>query len=211
MQIPDPDRALQARIQQLQAGDDETGDGKVDIADLKRQLDRIEAQLELQDAQNRRLLRSQRQRLILNIVVLAAFAVLAGVLLYYSRIAYDRILQASAQVNELAATLQSSLATLDSAELDEMMQTLPDLVDQLSQIDVDALNEVLQKLPGVMDSVEALQTQTERISGWLSKVRTETAAVRLSVSVQFSESVRPSASRSSSGSVRLSASSIISA
>ncbi len=29
MQIPDPDRALQARIQQLQAGDDETGDGKV--------------------------------------------------------------------------------------------------------------------------------------------------------------------------------------
>ena len=106
MQIPDPDRALQARVQQLQAGDDETGDGKVDIADLKRQLDRIEAQLELQDAQNRRLLRSQRQRLILNIVVLAAFAVLAGVLLYYSRIAYDRILQASAQVNELAATLQ---------------------------------------------------------------------------------------------------------
>ena len=90
MQIPDPDRALQARVQQLQAGDDETGDGKVDIADLKRQLDRIEAQLELQDAQNRRLLRSQRQRLILNIVVLAAFAVLAGVLLYYSRIAYDR-------------------------------------------------------------------------------------------------------------------------
>ena len=50
MQIPDPDRALQARVQQLQAGDDETGDGKVDIADLKRQLDRIEAQLELQDA-----------------------------------------------------------------------------------------------------------------------------------------------------------------
>lgn len=170
MQIPDPDRALQARVQQLQAGDDETGDGKVDIADLKRQLDRIEAQLELQDAQNRRLLRSQRQRLILNIVVLAAFAVLAGVLLYYSRIAYDRILQASAQVNELAATLLQSLDTLDSAELDEMMQTLPDLVDQLSQIDVDALNEVLQKLPGVMDSVEALQTQTERISGWLSNL-----------------------------------------
>ena len=116
-------------------------------------------------------MRSQRQRLILNIVVLAAFAVLAGVLLYYSRIAYDRILQASAQVNELAATLQSSLATLDSAELDEMMQTLPDLVDQLSQIDVDALNEVLQKLPRRDGFCQKpLQTQTERISAWLSNL-----------------------------------------
>ena len=37
----------------LNATDDETGDGKVDALDLKHQLDRMEAQLELQDQQNR--------------------------------------------------------------------------------------------------------------------------------------------------------------
>lgn len=168
--IHDPDRALRARVAQLQAGDDETGDSMIDLADLKHQLDRIEAQLELQDAQNRQLLRNQRRRFILNGVVLAVFVVLAVLLFYYSRIAYGQILQTTAQVNELAATLQDSLATLDSAELDEMMQTLPDLVDQLSRVDVDALNEVLQKLPGLMDSVEDLQAQTDRISTWFASL-----------------------------------------
>ena len=56
------DEALKKKVAQLQSGDDETGDGVIDAADLKAQLDRIEAQLELQDAQNRTLLRHSRLR-----------------------------------------------------------------------------------------------------------------------------------------------------
>ena len=47
------DDALNTKVAALNATDDETGDGKVDALDLKHQLDRVEAQLELQDQQNR--------------------------------------------------------------------------------------------------------------------------------------------------------------
>ena len=47
------DDALNTKVAALNATDDETGDGKVDALDLKHQLDRMEAQLELQDQQNR--------------------------------------------------------------------------------------------------------------------------------------------------------------
>ena len=39
------DKALRDKIAELQTRDDETGDGRVDLADLKHQLDRVEAQL----------------------------------------------------------------------------------------------------------------------------------------------------------------------
>ena len=168
MQIPDPDRALQARVQQLQAGDDETGDGRVDLADLKHQLDRLEAQLALQDRQNRTLLRNQRLRMAVGGAVLVLVCVLAVVLFFYTRQAYEQVLQASAQVNELAATLQNSLNTLDTAQLDQMMQAMPEIVDQLSKIDVDALNEVLNELPGVLDSVQKLQQDMDQLRSWFT-------------------------------------------
>ena len=57
------DEALRAKTAALQANDDETGDGRIDLADLKHQLDRLEAQLALQDRQNRTLLRNQRLRM----------------------------------------------------------------------------------------------------------------------------------------------------
>ena len=57
------DDALNTKVAALNATDDETGDGKVDALDLKHQLDRVEAQLELQDQQNRALLRSQKRLL----------------------------------------------------------------------------------------------------------------------------------------------------
>ena len=44
------DEQLETRVAELTANNDETGDGKLDAADLKAQLNRIEAQLELQDA-----------------------------------------------------------------------------------------------------------------------------------------------------------------
>ena len=160
------DKALRDKIAALQTRDDETGDGRVDLADLKHQLDRVEAQLELQDWQNRRLLRNQRLRMLIN------GAVLAVVLFLYTRAAYDKILQASAQVNEIAATLQNSLSTLDSEQLDQMMQTLPDIMDRLASIDVDALNEVLAELPGVLDSVQQLQTDMEQLRSWLGGLGT---------------------------------------
>lgn len=162
------DKALRDKVAALQAGDDETGDGRVDLADLKHQLDRVEAQLELQDRQNRTLLRNQRVRFILNAVVLALVCVLAVALFAMTRSAYREIMTASAQVNEIAATLQNSLNTLDSEELDQMMQTLPDIMDRLASIDVDALNEVLNELPGVLDSVQQLQTDMDQLRSWFS-------------------------------------------
>lgn len=48
------DDALNTKVAALNATDDETGDGKVDALDLKHQLDRVEAQLELQDQQKPR-------------------------------------------------------------------------------------------------------------------------------------------------------------
>ena len=61
------DEALRAKTAALQANDDETGDGRIDLADLKHQLDRLEAQLALQDRQNRTLLRNQRLRMAVEI------------------------------------------------------------------------------------------------------------------------------------------------
>ncbi len=162
------DEALRAKTAALRAQDDETGDGRIDPADLKYQLDRIEAQLELQDEQNRRLLRNQRLRFVLNGIVLAVMLVLAVVLFAYTRHTYGQILQASEQVNTLAATLQGSLAKLDTEQLDQMMQAMPDLVDQLSRIDVDALNGVMEELPGVIDSMQKMQEDLDQLRGWFS-------------------------------------------
>ena len=138
------DEALETKLQALQAGDDETGDGQVDLRDLKHQLDRVEAQLALQDEQNRRLLRNQKRNLILAVALVAALCVLIAVLMVQFRTAYHTVLDTCNQVNELAGTLQDSLNTLDSAELDAMMQTLPGIADKLSKIDVDALNSVME-------------------------------------------------------------------
>ena len=162
------DEALRAKTAALQANDDETGDGRIDLADLKHQLDRLEAQLALQDRQNRTLLRNQRLRMAVGGAVLVLVCVLAVVLFFYTRQAYEQVLQASAQVNELASTLQNSLNTLDTAQLDQMMQAMPEIVDQLSKIDVDALNEVLNELPGVLDSVQKMQQDMDQLRSWFT-------------------------------------------
>ena len=159
------DEQLQKRMADLTAHNDETGDGKLDAADLKAQLNRIEAQLELQDQQNRHIMRNQRLRMMLSIAMTVVLLVALGVFWYYSRIAYNQVMQATAQVNELAETLQSSLSTVDPEALDSMMQDLPEFTEQLKRIDVDALNQVLDGLPTLMDSVNKLQAQVESIAG----------------------------------------------
>ena len=159
------DEELQQRVADLTAHNDETGDGKLDVADLKAQLNRIEAQLELQDRQNRHIMKNQRLRMLLSVVMTVVLLGALGVFWYYSRIAYHQVMDSTAQVNELVETLQSSLATLDPEELDAMMQDLPEITEQLKRIDVDALNEVLDGLPALMNSVNQLQSQVQSIAG----------------------------------------------
>ena len=144
------DDALNTKVAALNATDDETGDGKVDALDLKHQLDRVEAQLELQDQQNRALLRSQKRLLWAAIAIVVVLCLIMGGLLLRFNTAYNQVIITCAQVNEIAGTLQDSLAKLDTEQLDSMMQTLPDIADKLSQIDVDALNDVMAKLPATM-------------------------------------------------------------
>lgn len=130
---------------------------------LQEQLDRIEAQ-------NQKILRNQTIHLaitlVLAVVVLAALAFAAVRL----NAAYAEVLDACTQVDALAETLQSSLGTLDPAELDDMMQKLPGIVDQLQKLDVEALNKVLAGLPGLMENVDALQKQADSIAGVFNSI-----------------------------------------
>lgn len=159
------DEELKQRVADLTAHNDETGDGKLDVEDLKAQLNRIEAQLELQDRQNRHIMKNQRLRMLLSVVMTVVLLGALGVFWYYSRIAYHQVMDSTAQVNELVETLQNSLDTVDPEALDSMMQDLPEITEQLKRIDVDALNQVLDGLPTLMDSVTRLQTQVQNIAG----------------------------------------------
>ena len=130
---------------------------------LQEHLDRIEEQ-------NQKILRNQTIHLaitlVLAVVVLAALAFAAVRL----NAAYAEVLDACTQVDALAETLQSSLGTLDPAELDDMMQKLPGIVDQLQKLDVEALNKVLAGLPGLMENVDALQKQADSIAGVFNSI-----------------------------------------
>ena len=54
------DDQLKNRVAELNRANDENRDGRLDAADLKAQLNRIEAQLELQDQQNRGIIANQQ-------------------------------------------------------------------------------------------------------------------------------------------------------
>ena len=169
------DDALNTKVAALNATDDETGDGKVDALDLKHQLDRVEAQLELQDQQNRALLRSQKRLLWAAIAIVVVLCLIMGGLLLRFNTAYNQVITTCAQVNEIAGTLQDSLAKLDTEQLDSMMQTLPDIADKLSQIDVDALNDRIQQqrdgqAARTMDAVAQLQQQLNSVASFLGNV-----------------------------------------
>ena len=164
------DEQLETRVAELTANNDETGDGKLDAADLKAQLNRIEAQLELQDEQNRSIMKNQRLRMLLTIIITVVLLVVLGLFWNHMDQAYKEVMTACTQVNELADTLQSSLDTLDPDELNSMMQDLPAITEQLKQLDVDSLNTVLQGLPTLMDNVNKLQQQVETITNTFSGI-----------------------------------------
>lgn len=137
--------------------------GKLDAADLKAQLNRIEAQLELQDRQNRGIIANQRKRMILSVVLVVVILAALAFFGWRMNIAYNNVMDACSRVNDLADTVNTSLATLDQSELDAMMQDLPEITDQLKKIDVDALNNTLTQLPALMDTVNSLQSQVQSI------------------------------------------------
>ena len=164
------DDQLKNRVAELNRANDENRDGRLDAADLKAQLNRIEAQLELQDQQNRGIIANQRKRMVLSVVL--CVIILAALAFFSWRMneAYVNVMDACNRVNDLADTVQTSLDTLDQAQLDSMMQDLPEITAQLKKVDVDALNKVLTELPDLMDTVHSLQTQVQNISNWFSSI-----------------------------------------
>lgn len=157
------DEQLKARVDDLTRSNDENRDGKLDAADLKAQLNRIEAQLELQDRQNRGIIANQRKRMILSVVLVVVILAALAFFGWRMNIAYNNVMDACSRVNDLADTVNTSLATLDQSELDAMMQDFPEITDQLKKIDVDALNNALTQLPALMDTVNSLQSQVQSI------------------------------------------------
>lgn len=157
------DEQLKARVDDLTRSNDENRDGKLDAADLKAQLNRIEAQLELQDRQNRGIIANQRKRMLLSVVLVVVILAALAFFGWRMNIAYNNVMDACSRVNDLADTVNTSLATLDQSELDAMMQDLPEITDQLKKIDVDALNNALTQLPALMDTVNSLQSQVQSI------------------------------------------------
>ena len=157
------DEQLKARVDDLTRSNDENRDGKLDAADLKAQLNRIEAQLELQDQQNRGIIANQRKRMVLSVVLCVIILAALAFFGWRMNIAYNNVMDACSRVNDLADTVNTSLATLDQSELDAMMQDLPEITDQLKKIDVDALNNALTQLPALMDTVNSLQSQVQSI------------------------------------------------
>lgn len=165
------DKVLEERTAELHAHDDESGDGRINSKDLKLQLDRVEAQLELQDQQNRALLKGQRVRLWLTVGI--AVVLLAAVVFLWVRVnqAYADIHETSTQVNALAGRLQESMAELDNEELAAMMEDLPAITEKLSALDVDALNEVLTRMPALMDAVTELQEKVAALQSVLDSLK----------------------------------------
>ena len=104
------DEQLASRVAELDAHNDETGDGKLDAADLKAQLNRIEAQLELQDEQNRSIMKNQRLRMLLTIIITVVLLVV-----------------------DLPA-ITEQLKQLDVDSLNTVLQGLPTLMDNVNKL-----------------------------------------------------------------------------
>lgn len=129
--------------------------------DWKAQLDRLEAKAD----RNTRLL-----RICIGLLagLLAVLCIGFGILFYHGSVAYRSLLQATEQVDTLAGTLLDSLDSMEPGELDRLLQSLPDIAENLSKLDVDALNQVINQMPALMQAVEDLERQTSQITGWFN-------------------------------------------
>ena len=109
------DEQLKNRVDALNRTNDENQDGRLDAADLKAQLNRIEAQLELQDQQNRGIIANQRKRMTLSIVLTVIMLAALAFFGWRMNTAYNNVMDACSRVNDLADTVQTSLDTLDQS------------------------------------------------------------------------------------------------
>ena len=88
------DTQLRTRVDELTRANDENQDGRLDAADLKAQLNRIEAQLELQDQQNRGIIANQHKRMILSVVLVAVILVVLAFFGWRINVAYNNVMAA---------------------------------------------------------------------------------------------------------------------
>lgn len=158
------DQALNDKVAELARHADETGDGIVDAADLKSQLDRIEAQLELQDAQNRTLLRHSRLRFCITAALAIVLCVFLGLMWVKMTAAYDEVMTTCDQITQLSESVQQTLDSLNTDDLNALLEQLPLAMEKLNQLDTESLNEVMERLPQTMDSLNALQKQFAGLS-----------------------------------------------
>ena len=93
------DEQLKARVDDLTRSNDENRDGKLDAADLKAQLNRIEAQLELQDRQNRGIIANQRKRMLLSVVLVVVILAALAFFGWRMNIAYNNVMDACSRVH----------------------------------------------------------------------------------------------------------------
>ena len=168
------DDALNTKVAALNATDDETGDGKVDALDLKHQLDRVEAQLELQDQQNRALLRSQKRLLWAAIAIVVVLCLIMGGLLLRFHTAYNQVITTCAQVNEIA---QGHVYLAQDAKriklVDELggIQQALDKAAKLAKLDdyhyeeYPAQKDFFDQLAGIGNSGSYLDSQMRNVLG----------------------------------------------
>ena len=115
-------------------------------------------------------MRNQRLRMMMSVAITLVLLVALGAFWYYSHTAYTQVMDATSHVNELAATLQASLDSVDPEALDSMMQDLPQITEQLKRIDVDALNTVLDKLPALMNDLSQIQSRLDSLGAWFGNL-----------------------------------------
>ena len=136
----------------------------VDAADLKAQLDRIEAQLELQDAQNRTLLRHSRLRFCITAALALVACVFLGLMWVKMTAAYDEVMTTCGQLAQLSDSVQQTLDSLNTDDLNALLEQLPLAMEKLNDLDTDSLNQVMERLPQTMDALTALQQQFAGLS-----------------------------------------------
>ena len=164
------DDQLKNRVAELNRANDENRDGRLDAADLKAQLNRIEAQLELQDQQNRGIIANQRKAHGAERRALRDHSGGTGVLQLaderglrqrYGRL-QPRERSGRHRPDQSGHTGSGPAGRHDAGSAGNHRTA--------EKVDVDALNKVLTELPALMDTVNSLQTQVQSISNWFSSL-----------------------------------------
>ena len=157
------DEQLKARVDDLERSNDENRDGKLDAADLKAQLNRIEAQLELQDRQNRGIIANQRKRMIFKRRAGGRDSGGTGVFGWRMNIAYNNVMDACSPRQRPGRHGEHEPCHAGPERAGRHDAGPSGNHRPVEKIDVDALNNALTQLPALMDTVNSLQSQVQSI------------------------------------------------